>query len=36
LVVSEETGQVSYVNNGEFVIYKDSLDLIEKIKADLS
>ena len=36
LVVSEETGQVSYVNNGEFVIYTDTQDLIEKIKADLS
>ena len=36
LVVSEETGQLSYVNNGEFVIYKDTQDLIEKIKSDLS
>ena len=36
LVVSEETGQLSYVNNGEFVIYTDTQDLIEKIKADLS
>jgi len=36
LVVSEETGQVSYVNNGEFGIYTDTQDLIEKIKADLS
>jgi diadenylate cyclase len=36
LVVSEETGQVSYVNNGEFVIYSDTQDLIEKIKLDLS
>ena len=35
LVVSEETGQVSYVNNGEFVIYSDTQDLIEKIKLDL-
>lgn len=36
LVVSEETGQVSYVNNGEFVIYTDTKDLIEKIKSALS
>ena len=36
LVVSEETGQLSYVNNGEFVIYEGTQDLIEKIKADLS
>lgn len=36
LVVSEETGQISYVNNGEFVIYTDTQDLIEKIKSDLS
>jgi len=36
LVVSEETGQLSYVNNGEFVIYADTQDLIEKINADLS
>jgi len=36
LVVSEETGQLSYVNNGEFVIYTDTQDLIEKINADLS
>jgi len=36
LVVSEETGQVSYVNNGAFVMYSDTQDLIEKIKSDLS
>ena len=36
LVVSEETGQISYVNNGEFVIFTDTQDLIEKIKSDLS
>ena len=36
LVVSEETGQVSYVNNGEFVMYNDTQDLIDKIKLDLS
>ena len=36
LVVSEETGQLSYINNGEFVIYTDTQDLIMKIKSDLS
>lgn len=36
LVVSEETGQISYLKNGEFVIF-DSIDnLIQKIKEDLS
>lgn len=36
IVVSEETGLVSYVNNGEFVIFKDPLELIKKLKIDLS
>mgnify|MGYP001039970547 FL=1 len=36
LVVSEESGQISYVTNGEFVIYTDTQDLIDKIKSDLS
>lgn len=36
LVVSEETGQLSYIKNGEFVMYKNSEELIDKIKADLS
>ncbi len=36
IVVSEETGLVSYVNNGEFIIFKDTLDLIKRVKADLS
>jgi DNA integrity scanning protein DisA with diadenylate cyclase activity len=35
LVVSEETGQVSYVKNGEFVVFKDNLELTELIKNDL-
>ncbi len=35
LVVSEETGQISYVNNGVFVLFEDSDDLIEIIKEDL-
>ena len=36
IVVSEETGLVSYVNNGEFVIFKDPLELTKKLKIDLS
>jgi DNA integrity scanning protein DisA with diadenylate cyclase activity len=36
LAVSEETGQISYIKNGEFVLYKDTTDLIEKIETDLA
>ena len=35
LVVSEETGQISYIRNGKFVPYKDYDDLVRKIKRDL-
>ncbi|WP_103864759.1 diadenylate cyclase CdaA [Aquimarina sp. I32.4] len=35
LVVSEETGKLSYIKNGAFVIYKTDEELIEKIKRDL-
>lgn len=35
IVVSEETGQVSYIKNGEFVMYKNTEDLIQQIKTDL-
>lgn len=35
LVVSEETGQISYIKDGEFVMYEDREDLIQKLKADL-
>ncbi len=35
LVVSEETGKLSYIKNGEFVIFKTEEELIEKIKRDL-
>lgn len=35
IVVSEENGQVSYLKDGEFVMYKDKEDLAEKIKNDL-
>ena len=35
LVVSEETGLISYIKNGEFVSYKNPKELIEVIKKDL-
>jgi len=35
IVVSEENGQVSYIKDGEFVMYNDKEDLSEKIKNDL-
>ena len=35
LAVSEETGQISYIKNGEFMMYKDIEELTEKIKKDL-
>lgn len=36
LVVSEETGQLSYIKNGEFVMFKDTAELTERIKNDLA
>ena len=36
LVVSEETGQVSYIKNGEFVIFNDNMELTNLIKEDLA
>lgn len=36
LVVSEETGQISYIKNGEFVIFKENDELIDMIKRDLA
>ena len=35
LVVSEENGQISYLKDGDFVMFKDAEDLSEKIKNDL-
>lgn len=35
LVVSEETGLVSYIKNGEFVLYKNLTELTNVIKDDL-
>jgi DNA integrity scanning protein DisA with diadenylate cyclase activity len=36
LVVSEETGHISYIKNGEFVMFKDMPELIELIKKDIA
>ena len=36
LVVSEETGQISYIKNGEFSIYKDTIELSQLLKKDLT
>jgi uncharacterized protein (TIGR00159 family) len=36
LLVSEETGEVSYIKEGEFELFKDYTDLNEKLKKDLS
>jgi len=36
LVVSEETGKVSYIKDGEFELYASETDLIEKIRLNLS
>ncbi|MCF6349464.1 MAG: diadenylate cyclase [Flavobacteriaceae bacterium] len=35
LVVSEETGKVSYIKNGEFILFDDTDKLVELIKEDL-
>ncbi|MCL4162075.1 UNVERIFIED_CONTAM: hypothetical protein GTU68_040151 [Idotea baltica] len=35
LCVSEETGQISYIKSGEFVMFKDTDELTNKIKEDL-
>ncbi|CAM4291490.1 diadenylate cyclase CdaA [Gillisia limnaea] len=36
LVVSEETGQISYLKDGELVIFEDDVDLINKLRDDLT
>lgn len=36
LVVSEETGNISYLKDGEFVLFKDLTELIEILRKDLS
>lgn len=35
LLVSEETGEISFIKDGEFVLYKNKEELIEKLKKDL-
>lgn len=35
IVVSEETGQISYIKDGEFVIYDNNEELIERLREDL-
>ncbi|WOC40669.1 diadenylate cyclase CdaA [Polaribacter sp. HL-MS24] len=35
LLVSEETGEISYIKDGEFELYNDLNDLNEKLKKDL-
>ncbi|WP_111706495.1 diadenylate cyclase CdaA [Lutibacter citreus] len=36
LVVSEETGKISYIKDGEFVLYKNTNELAETIRYDLN
>ncbi len=36
LVVSEETGQISYLKDAKFVMFEDTNELINKLKEDLS
>lgn len=35
LVVSEETGTISYIKNGEFVLFKNSEELVKMLRKDL-
>ena len=35
VVVSEETGQISLIINGEFIIYENTQELIEKLESAL-
>lgn len=35
LIVSEETGMITYIKNGEFVLYKDMTELASIVKEDL-
>jgi len=36
LLVSEETGELSYIKDGEFVLFKDTQELIEKLQNHLT
>lgn len=35
LVVSEETGQISYIKNGEFSLFENNADLVKKLQTDM-
>ena len=36
LLVSEETGKISYIKDGEFVLYENEFGLVETLKSDLT
>lgn len=36
LIVSEETGQISYIKDGEFVLFKNMNELLETLRYDLN
>src|SRR5690606_5411900 len=36
LVVSEETGQISFLKDGEFIMFEDNTELVNKLKEDLT
>ena len=36
ITVSEETGQISYIKNGQFIDFKNTAELTKQIKIDLS
>ncbi|MFZ0488834.1 MAG: diadenylate cyclase CdaA [Salegentibacter sp.] len=36
IVVSEETGQISYIKDGQFVMFESNEELLEKLKQDLA
>ncbi|OSY88113.1 membrane protein [Tenacibaculum holothuriorum] len=36
VLVSEETGEISYIKDGEFVLFKDTVELEEKLQKDLT
>ncbi len=35
LIVSEESGKVAYIKDGEFVLFENTFGLIETLKIDL-
>ena len=36
IVVSEETGKISYIKDGEFTLFKNTNELVETIRYDLN